>query len=523
MHAANRLTAMVIAVVCVMTALPVIAAIVLSRHQAIEHEQVYVLGLARQALVSSEQTAQQVLDGGHVMQRFAGAPCSAAAVDALQRIDLGSTLLQAVGHLDGDVIDCSSIGGDRPFDLGPADLVTTTGARIWTNVRLFDDQKPYLAIARGSFVGIVNKDLPLSFIDPTPGLRASTFNWTHRAPLIGAVDPRWFANVGGDAVFRSGDYTVAVARSKRFDLGSVAAVPLTNTVRYARETALIMVPLGLTAGLLLALLVGNAMRARSSTVGMIRAALRRDEFHLLYQPVVDLATGRTVGAEALIRWRRGDGEIVPPDDFIPEAERGGVIQLITARVLDLLAADVRPVTRLAPDFYFAVNLSAADIHGPKIVSQVKQFVTRTGLKPENLVIEATERSFVDADAASETITTLRQAGVKIAIDDFGTGYSSLGYLARLKIDLIKIDKLFVHAVGTDSVTSPVASRIIDMAKDLGLRLIAEGVETAAQADRLRVLKVEYGQGFHFAPPLTIDELLLHLRSERRQFAAAAPA
>jgi len=134
----------------------------------------------RQALVSSEQTAQQALDGAHVMQRFAGEPCSAAAVDALQR---DRPRLDPAPGGRPSRRRCHRLLLDRRcrrFDLGPANLLTATGARIWTNVRLFDSRKPYLAISRDGFVGIVNKDLPLSFIDPTPGLRASTFNWSHR-------------------------------------------------------------------------------------------------------------------------------------------------------------------------------------------------------------------------------------------------------------------------------------------------------------------------------------------------------
>ena len=518
MSVAKRYTALIIIAMCVAVGLPLVATVLLSQYQANEREQAYVTRIAQEALARTEDMADQLASGGLAMNRLpAGTACSPAGIDLMRQIDLGSTLLQAVGHLDGNVMDCSSLGVGGRIDIGPPDFIAAGGASMRTDVSLYGHRQ-FLVVGMGPFIGIVHNQLPLSVVDEMPGMAVATFNWSNRKPLMtrGTIDPRWMDKAGaGQTVFRDDGYTVAVVRSKRNDLATVAAVPLSTTARFAREAAIPLIPLGVLTGALLALLLVRAVRFRGSMPGMIRNALRGKEFHLLYQPVIDLATGQTIGAEALIRWSRPDGETIPPDNFIAVAEQAGVIRLITARVLDLLANDVGHILSLDPDFHFAVNFSAADIHSAEIVDEVRRFVEGSGLGYDNLVIEATERSFVDVDLARSTIRQLREAGIKVAIDDFGTGYSSLGYLAELEVDYLKIDRLFVHSLGTGSATSQVAGRIIEMAKDLKLKLVAEGIETEDQAKRLKALNVELAQGYYYAPPMAVEALLERLRGEGR--------
>jgi sensor c-di-GMP phosphodiesterase-like protein len=516
MSVAKRYTALIIVAICVAGGLPFVATLLLSQYQANEREKTYVTTIAQEALARTENMADQLATGGLAMNRLpAGTACSPTGIDLMRKIDLGSTLLQAVGHIKGNVMDCSSLGASSRIELGPPDFIAAGGATMRTNVTLFG-QREFLVVGMGDFVGIVHKQLPLSVMDDMPGMVVATFNWSNRQPLMarGTIDPGWIkADAAGPATFRDDSHVVAVVRSKRYDFATMAAVPLSTTARFAREAAFPLVPLGALTGALLALLLVRAVRFRGSMPSMIRNALRSDEFHLLYQPVVDLSTGRTIGAEALIRWSRPDGETIPPDNFIAVAEQAGVIRLITTRVLDLLANDVGHILSVDPDFHFAVNFSAADIHSAEIIDEVRHFVERSGLGYENLVIEATERSFVDVNLARNTIRQLREAGIKVAIDDFGTGYSSLGYLAELEVDYLKIDRLFVHALGTGSATSQVAARIIEMGKDLNLTLIAEGIETEDQAKRLKALNVELAQGYHYAPPMAVKALVDRLRAE----------
>jgi len=500
--------------------IPLGASLEVARREAAAREQDYVAGIAGRALTQTERTGDQLAAGAKAFNALpSAASCSDEGLSLLRKIDLGSTLLQAAGHVtSANVMDCSSVGDLNAVALGPPQIVTPTGVRMWTDVKMLGDSRQYLAVAQGSFVGIVHKALALEFVDPVPGLAVAAFNRSTRKPIFerGALDKRWLSTDKASAVYsRRGDYVVVALNSKRYDVGAVAAMSRPYLASITDQETKTVVSFGALAGALLAALVIVIARARMSMPAMIRAALRAREFHLVYQPVVDLSTGQTIGAEALIRWRRPDGSIIPPDHFIGIAEQAGVIRLITKRVLELLGGDVREVLRLAPDFHFAVNFSAADILADEFPNSLAHFCRSAGLPAGQLVVEATECSFIDATRATKVLRSIRGDGVQVAIDDFGTGYSNLGYLARLEVDLLKIDKLFIDEVGTGSAGCEVAERVISMAKALNLKIVAEGVETATQGSRLVQLGVDFAQGYHFARPLTLDDLLQRLRAERR--------
>jgi sensor c-di-GMP phosphodiesterase-like protein len=515
--AGRRLTILNLVGVCLLTVLPVVAAIVLARHQALEREDRVASNLAHLLLARSEETARQLADGSRQINALpTDTACSEASLDRMRRIDLNSTMLQTVGHISGTAIDCSSFAGRRRIELGAPDMISSSGSRLWTGVRLFGSGPEYLAIANGSFVGIVHKNLPLSFVQPFAGLSIGTFNLSNRRILLERADKDAdfsadFANTG---LHRHGPTTIAIAHSARYDIGSYAALPTNAIGQFVREATLVLVPVALLVGAALSFLFVRAMRARTSMPGLIRWGLRNREFGVVFQPIVDLETGATVGAETLVRWTRARGETVSPETFIPVAEAAGMVGLITARVLELLEPELRRIAQLRPDFYVSINFAADDMHCPAMATKVARFLDGAGFPAERLVIEATERSFVDAARAQDTIRNLRALGVRIAIDDFGTGYSSLAYLARLEIDCIKIDRLFVQALGTDSATSHVAARIIDMAGDLKVVTIAEGVETPRQAEALQRLGVVSAQGFLYGQALSPEDLLQRLRAER---------
>ena len=242
----------------------------------------------------------------------------------------------------------------------------------------------------------------------------------------------------------------------------------------------------------------------------LRQALVRKEFFLLYQPVVRLGDGSIVGMEALIRWKRAGGEVVSPDQFIPAAEETGLIREIGHWVLQEACrqtaawqAEFNPV----PALRLSVNFSARQLEDPEIVKDVERVLVAAGLEPGCLVAEITESLLIsEPDVAVQRLGDLRHLGIRLAIDDFGTGYSSLSYLRRFPVDVLKIDRSFVWALGAEPEDAALAHAIVKLGHTLHLRVVAEGIETAAQLAELRALNCEYGQGYLFARPLTVDAM-----------------
>ena len=513
--------ACIIACVGLMVVISIVVAAALAHRQAIEARQAYAQQLARQALASSERTADELAQARPLIaatsaRTGARKACSDADIETMRGIDLASPLLQAVGRIEGNTILCSSIAGQRRIDLGPPDLVSRAGARVWLNVRPMGGQRSYLAIGSGALVGIIHKDLALSMVELMPGAAVSSFNWSHKVMLAarGPFAPAWLrADLAGGSSWRVHGFVLAVARSQHYDLGVVAAAPLNAVPRLPLRTAALLLPIDILAGLLLTMAITRIAEAKASLPAMIAGAMKRGEFFITYQPIVALESGRTVGAEALIRWRRPNGEVIAPDLFIPVAEQAGSIRHLTAHVLDLVARDIGAHIPTAELSHLSVNFSADDMQSPDMVENILAFSRQAGIAMANIVIEATERSLIDIELSSQAIRRLRAMGVRIAIDDFGTGYSSLGYLAQLEIDMLKIDRLFVQALGTGSAASQVAERVIEMARDLKLEIIAEGVETRGQIERLKTLQVDLAQGYYFAFPMPIGELQKRLRTE----------
>jgi sensor c-di-GMP phosphodiesterase-like protein len=219
-----------------------------------------------------------------------------------------------------------------------------------------------------------------------------------------------------------------------------------------------------------------------------------------------------VGVEALLRWRNGTGELIPPDVFIPVAEASGMIGRITERVIDLVCADAGQFLASHPSFHVAINLAPSDLQSNAVVGLLERMMRHSGARPSNLIVEITERGFVNLDQARGTIGALHALGIKVAVDDFGTGYSSLSYLESLELDFLKIDRSFIESIGTGAPTSQVVSHIIEMAHTLDLRMIAEGVENHEQALFLRARGVDFAQGWLFGKPGSFETAAIMHRS-----------
>lgn len=247
----------------------------------------------------------------------------------------------------------------------------------------------------------------------------------------------------------------------------------------------------------------------------LRAAIDAGQLTVAYQPQVELATGRTVGLEALIRWDHPVRGSVPPDAFIPLAENSGMIAAVTAYVLDDALATVAQWRAAGHTVRMAVNLSARHLSDVALPRQVADALARHGVPAEALVLEVTETGILlDPVRADGVIATLRDLGVALAVDDYGTGHASLSYLKRLEIDELKVDKSFVSDMGSDRNDFIIVRSTIALARDLGLRVVAEGIEDAETMTVLRELGCDVGQGFHLGRPATVDVATTRLESER---------
>jgi diguanylate cyclase (GGDEF)-like protein len=250
---------------------------------------------------------------------------------------------------------------------------------------------------------------------------------------------------------------------------------------------------------------------RMATEHSLHRALERSELLLHYQPVVEVRGSTTVGVEALIRWDHPEQGLVAPGRFIAVAEESGLIIPIGAWVLEEACHQLRHwqdgAVRLDS---VEVNLSARQIDDPSIVETIETILARTGLPPEHLTLEITESALMrDAAAALVVLRALKELGVLLAIDDFGTGYSSLSYLQRFPLDVLKVDRMFVHELEGDNGGREIVSAVISLAHALGLEVVAEGVETEQQFEALRDLDCDFAQGFLFSRPVPASELCPH--------------
>jgi diguanylate cyclase (GGDEF)-like protein len=261
--------------------------------------------------------------------------------------------------------------------------------------------------------------------------------------------------------------------------------------------------------------VGQSRR-RLALLGQLRQALLRHELVVHYQPKADTGSGRVVGLEALVRWRHPELGLVMPDEFIPLAERSGLIRQITDYVLDEVLRQLSDWRDAEVDVCVAVNLSARDLHDLELPNRVARRLALWGVPGRMLGLEITETSIMeDTDRAVEVLGRLRALHISLAIDDYGTGYSSLSYLSRLPVHEIKIDKSFVHGMLGDGNDRIVVRSTIDLARSLGLHVVAEGVENSAQSDMLSSFGCRYVQGYHVGRPVPESEELRRRLSRDR--------
>ena len=265
-------------------------------------------------------------------------------------------------------------------------------------------------------------------------------------------------------------------------------------------------------GLIIALLIGivfyRLALKQLSLKKALRRALKTKEFTLFYQPLIESNNETIQGVEVLIRWKpESEDEIIMPDAFIETAEKTGLIIPLTHWIVEQSINECQDILKSIPAFHLGINLTVAHFYDDKLMTLTLALCEKHDISPSQIMFELTERELItDNQTICNIMHKIRQSGIKLAIDDFGTGYSSLGYLRHFPFTHLKIDKLFTSAIGTGAITESISLSIIELARKLNYKMIAEGVETQEQVNYLIDKKVELLQGWYYSKAMPIEDL-----------------
>lgn len=508
----NRsLVMFIIGIICIL--IPVLLAIYLSVKQSINEANNLLLSFADDVMYTADKTGEQVNSAISLLKAESKQdPCSANAINKMRILDVTSSNIQAIGYIKNNKLLCSSLSTQQlDWNLGPVDLVTSAGVLVRYNVKLPHNENSFIVVEKDHYAVIIHKGLLLetALFNKDISLGIFSLDFPQLYATKGYIDTKWFKQLGNkyEATFLQDGYAVTLLKSKKFKIGTVAAKPFSYLNQNTVKTALILIPVGVLGGVILSYILIYWMRQHISPVAILKAGIKNKEFYLLYQPVFDIRTNSCVGAEALLRWRRGTGELIFPDEFIPLAEKNGLIREVTALVFELIAKDAENLFKKYPKFHLAVNLSADDLNSSDIITNLKNLMLITGAGPGNLILEVTERKIMNLDILKKGLHAIHSLGIKVAIDDFGTGYCNFSYLETLEIDYLKIDKFFVNGIGTGSSTGQVILHIIEMAKALNLQIIAEGVENKEQEQFILDKGVPFAQGWLYSKAISLTDVL----------------
>lgn len=250
-------------------------------------------------------------------------------------------------------------------------------------------------------------------------------------------------------------------------------------------------------------------KLRISEQPRMKTALENDEFRLHYQPIIDLAGNRVAGCEALVRWQHPSGKLFGPDQFIPLAESSGLIIDLGYWIAEQACSFQHQLkSEFGLDLFVAINLSGKQFDDPLLIANLAVTMDTIGVTPEKIKFEITESLLMDnPELAAESLHLLKETGAQLAIDDFGTGYSSFSYLHRFPFDTLKIDRAFIGAMSHSDKSQRIVKSLVNLAHDLGMDVVAEGIETKEEAVLVKGYQAGYGQGYYFARPMPRSGML----------------
>ncbi len=495
----------------VLAAVPVLGINALIR-RSIENEGAHDVRMsARKAVSRAEWRIDQALVGMSALSSASVESCSDVDLGELRRAVMSITPVKELSIVgpDGE-LRCGHLGlGGAALTVsrematkGDGDVllaVVTTPDRNQRGLRI----RWHRAAEPLSLAALLPADMFLPDNDmmarpEDPGIRIML----GEGSLIVGGGPSASDDVGFDRIYGR-------AESERYPIvatGSISRARLMSE----RKDLLIFSNIGSLAFAVLLLIFAfiAPWRERANPITEIEQALERREFVPYFQPIIDIRTGRLAGAEVLIRWRKPDGTIVSPASFIPLAESTGLVIHLTRALMRAVRDQAGAVIGKRPNLRIGFNVSAAYFADDKLVRDVRNIFAASPIRLSQIVVEVTERQPLEnLTAARRVIASLQGLGCRVALDDVGAGHSGLSYILKLGIDEIKIDKMFVDAIGTERHSAAIIDMLVDLSRNLRLEIIAEGVETFEQVTFLREHGIGLAQGFVFAPPLPLKSFL----------------
>ena len=433
--------------------------------------------------------------------------CSDQELTLMRHIVFYSTTIKDIGRDKDGFLYCTTTMGrlKTPLPVAKPD-VDDKGDKFYalTPLALAPDASGLVTEMHGvSFA--MNPQAFFSIYDEPPMLFSGLFyaRDSRRAfPAFGHREPLTSAEVVAEQLLERDGVFYQPLCSKVYRVCAVAAEPRAAMLAKGKTQALMLLIVGALLGACVALALILFYYRQRSFERRLRRAVRKGELTVVYQPVVDLNSRAVVGAEALARWTTDSDEQVSADVFIELAERKGFIGEVTQHMLECVVEQMDDLLRRG-NFQVTINITMQDLNAPAFFDRLQQCVKAARIEPAALGLELTERCTADRDLATQAIARLKSMGHAVFIDDFGTGYSSLAYLHELAVDGIKIDRSFTGTVGTEAVTASVVPQILEMANQLGLLVIVEGIESNQQAEFF--LKASHGilgQGWLFGKPVS---------------------
>jgi sensor c-di-GMP phosphodiesterase-like protein len=467
--------------------------------------------------VRSEAFLNSLVDESHSLLHTLNTsnypPCSDAEIAFFRQLMFRAERMRDAGRMADGRLQCSAVFGREGLpkqEFKPAHSFQD-GIRIYVNLPPYTivDAKVFVR-QLGSFYVVEDPHFSVAFDRMRQGRDITTTN-IPRQPNgypVGFTPKVPGAIVDRESQGRIGDSLFATHCTPQNYICMTSYASVSSALAAERPLLALDSALGGLSGAFLVMVYIVLYQRNRGMSAQLRRAIRNDRLRLVYQPVVELASRRIVGAEALVRWTDEDGFVISPEIFVRAAEDLGFVDELTALVVRHALRDFGGILRAQTDFQLNINVTASDLGDIKFLPMLKRALSEAGVATRRFGIEVTESSTARKQIAREAIHELRQRGHSVLIDDFGTGYSSLAYLHDLDAGAIKIDRIFTHTIGTEAVTAGILPQILSMAATLDLLVVVEGIETEEQANYFAGQERQLlGQGWFFGRPVPAEEFL----------------